>query len=401
MNKKYLAIIAGTMAAISFGCGISPKKNEQVIGLNESYPTRMPSGYTVTQFPILERLQDSGVKLADGTHKWMKRWQGVDLEDHSMYFFDELSGSTSINLKVKKKDDKEPDGKKSIGSFVPRNGAANFNTEIAYFNLAAILGADHLFRPAVRYELGPQSKARFEQLIHKFSESGEIKGKNRLINRDSILKNIARAEDLKGCLKAKKPDLAIGYDDMADWKAPPNGAPQAKHPVIYFLQASSPKPQAGKDLVLKKGRYIGDEAELVREYSVQMIMDVIFQQWDRYSGGNIVIDKGEDGRAHFYSTDNGGADISGSTGWVTRNLGWFSRYDRKTIVKLEEILAFLKNPAKGYLGYTSAEEFVVDLGLYAEISPKSYVERLIRNMDLLMKSVEQNRAKYGDMAFLD
>jgi hypothetical protein len=398
MSTKNLAVVIATIL-FSAGCNVAPKKSESSVAANETSSSRMPSGYTVTQYPILHRLQQNGVKLAEDTEKWMKKWQGVDLEDESLYFFDELSGSTSINLKVKKKDPKEADGSKSMGSFVPRNGAANFNLEIAYFNMAAILGADHFFRPAIRYELGKTAKEKFENLIEK----AEIKGKNRLLNKEAIMKRLATQEDLKGCLKAKKPDLSIGYDNMADWKQPPNGAPVMTHPVIAFLQAKNPKPKSGNTLVLKTGKnqYAGDELELVREYSVVMILDSIFQQWDRYSGGNIVINKTEDGRAHFYITDNGGADISGATGWVTRNLGWFSRYDRNTINKLQELLAFLKNPAKGYLGYTNAEEFVVDLGLYAELKPKDYVARIIRNMDLLMSTVEQNRIKHGDMAFLD
>jgi len=88
-----------------------------------------------------------------------------------------------------------------------------------------------------------------------------------------------------------------------------------------------------------------------------MTLDVIFRQWDRYSGGNVVIAKDDAGVAHCYATDNGGADVSSR---LDRNIGLFSRYDRRTIDGLKALSGFLKNPASGFLGYTDAETFVVE-----------------------------------------
>ncbi len=39
-------------------------------------------------------------------------------------------------------------------------------------------------------------------------------------------------------------------------------------------------PAEGQTLELSKG-YVGDAAQLAREYSVLMTLDAVFQQWDR------------------------------------------------------------------------------------------------------------------------
>jgi hypothetical protein len=85
----------------------------------------------------------------------------MDLDDSAKYQYTELSGSTSINLRVHTVG-ADP---KPRGSFVPRNGAANPNTEIAYFNMAALVGWDKIYRPAAWYELGSIASAGFKKLI--------------------------------------------------------------------------------------------------------------------------------------------------------------------------------------------------------------------------------------------
>lgn len=354
--------------------------------------------YILESFPIPERLIASGAKLAEGTVKWMEKWREMNLEDTSLFQFNELSGSTSINLKIEKIVTKEDGGLKGYGSYVARNGAGNPNSEIAFFNMAAILGFDHIYRPAARYELGPVAAARLRALM----ESTKIRGSDRLENKTSILSKIASGNPVKGCVKAKKNDN-VTLDEIASPSTPPNGAPRSNHPIIALLQASNAQPTKGKALTLKSG-WIGDEFELAREYSIIMTLDSVFQQWDRYSGGNVVIQKDKEGHAHFYATDNGGADLGSKTSWEERNLGWFSRYDRDSVAKLREIRDFLKEPTKfadGYLGYTDPKAFVTDLGLYFEMTPEVYVERLRRNLDLFLVKVDAVVGKYGEKAYLE
>lgn len=345
----------------------------------------------IENYPILEKLQAEGRSLSPVTEDWMKKWRGMDL-DSDGYAFKELSGSTSINMKIRKIDPTNPQGYKSRGSFVPNNGAANPDTEIAYFNLSAILGYDSAFRPAARYELGPRASSALKSLIGNTS----IHGSDRLQNKTNILREIASGQPLRGCVKAKKLDSSRAYDEIANPGAPGNGAPRSSNPVIRFLQTGNTQPKSGDHLELAHG-YTGDALQLAREFSVIMTFDVIFRQWDRYSGGNVVIAKDDAGVAHFYATDNGGADVSNR---LDRNIGLFSRYDHKAIEGLRGLDAFLKNPAGGFLGYTGAEAFVVDLGLYRMHSPPDYVARLKNNLEYFLAHVSSVESRHGADTYL-
>jgi hypothetical protein len=346
---------------------------------------------TIEGYPILEKLQAEGRPLSQVTQDWMKKWRGMDL-DSAEYEFKELSGSTSINMKIRKVDPTDPQGYKSRGSFVPLNGAANPDTEIAYFNLAAILGYDSVFRPTARYELGPKASAALKTLIAHTS----IHGRDRVENEGNILREIASGQPLRGCMKAKKLDTARAYDEMVNPSTAGNGAPRSSNPVIQSLQVGNSQPKSGVALELCHG-YQGDALQLAREYSVIMTLDAIFRQWDRYSGGNVVIAKDDAGVAHFYATDNGGADVSSR---LDRNIALFSRYDHRTIDGLRAMLAFLKNPASGFLGYTDTEAFVVDLGLYRLHSAAYYVARLKSNLDFFLAHVSAVENKHGADAYL-
>jgi hypothetical protein len=351
-------------------------------------------GFETQSFPVLAALQSEGRSLAPDSREWMKKWTGMNLEDSSSYRFKELSGSTSINMKIQKIDASDPKGEKSRGSFVPRNSSANPDVEIAAFNLSAILGYDYIYRPAARYELGSIASQSFKALIEQY----KFRGSERLANKARILNAIKSGAPLKGCVKAKKDKTNVALDAIANTHAESNGAPNVSHPIIRFLQAANEKPVAGKSLTLKTG-YVGDELELAREYSVIMTIDAVTQQWDRYSGGNVVIRKDDQGRAHFYMTDNGGADLSNS--WNARNLTWFSRFDRDVIQKLADLKRFLDSPAVGYLGYSDPEVFVTDLGLYSQNSAAIYVQRLRRNLGLVLDYVSSTESRFGNRAFFE
>jgi hypothetical protein len=344
--------------------------------------------FIIESYPILERLQAQGHNLSDETLDWMQKWKGMDLEDRSLYIFPELSGSTSINLKVAQLDPSAENGSKARGSFVTRNSSANPNTEVAYFNMAALLGYDGIFRPAAPYILGPSATQAFKALLL----STPLKGKFRLENKARILRAIEKDGVLEGCMKAKKIKPYTALNALGE------GRPNSSHPIIKALQASHPLPSAAESITLVKG-YEGKTLTLAHEYSILMTLDAVFQQWDRYSGDNIVIFKDENNVAHFYATDNGGADLGSSTSWVVKNLSYFSRYDRGVVKELTKIHAFLENSAPSYLGYTDTEKFIWDLGLRTELPPAIYVERLKRNIGLFLKKVEENEAHYGPDAY--
>ena len=343
-------------------------------------------------FPILEALQAKGQTLAPDTLDSMKKWKGMNLDDSASYQFKELSGSTSINMKIEKIDTTDPKGYKSRGSFIPRNSSANPDVEIGAFQFSALMGFDSIYRTAAPYELGPVGSKALKSLI----DSAHISGQQRLENKANILKAIQSGMPLKGCVKAKKDDTNVALDEIANTHAAPNGAPNLNHPILRLLQASAPQPVQGKSLTLKTG-YVGDELELVREFSMIMLIDAVTQQWDRYSGGNVVIRKDDQGHAHFYATDNGGADIASS--WSPRNLNWFSRFDRSAVQKLTDIKKFLDAPATGYLGYTDPKAFVVDLGFYSLMGADVYAQRLTRNIGFVLDYVKATETKFGNAAY--
>jgi hypothetical protein len=348
----------------------------------------------IKQPPIIAKLQKLKQPLSKETNKWMKRWVGVNL-DNPGFVYNELGGTTEIYLKISKIDILSSDGYKAYGTFITGHGSSNPDAEIAYFNLAAILGHDDIIRPAVPYTLGKKAAQGFKLLLDK-EFALTLPGDRRHDVRIPRLLDWLKKPPLIGGLKAKKPDSSIIYKFMAD--IPPGaarGVPFKTNPVIKALQAGNPQPVANDKILLQAG-YIGDLLELAREYSIIMTLDVIFQQWDRYNNTNVGLAKDNMDMAHFFITDNGGADMGDIyLADLKRNLSYFSRYDRKTISKLTELYVFLANPAKGFMGYKNAELFVVDLGLCSELKPAEYVRLLKRNLQLLLNHVAAAKSKYG------
>lgn len=340
---------------------------------------------------ILQNVKDSGHELSPVTKKWMKKWRDLDLEDTNQYIFPEISGTTSVNLKIGKIDLNDTNGYKSFGSFVTVNEAANPNAEIAYFNLAVILKADHFFRPVMRYELGDRAKQEFKKIL----ENAVLKGKMRNENKERILKAINNEGNLLGCLKAKKEEFTTELEDMVGTSWLNRDKILKTHTVLKFLQAKNKQPSPLEKIALLAG-YTGNALDLAREFSIILTLDVVFGQYDRFSGGNVVIMKDEKGLAHFYATDNGGSDVVNSVRHAQVTTEIFNRFDRKVILKLKELYQFLNDPSVGFLGYTNAETFVVDLGLYFNNSPAKYVAALKTNLAVLLQHVHESEEKYGN-----
>lgn len=350
--------------------------------------------------PIIAKLQKLKQPLAKETDKWMKRWVGTDFEAPG-FVYNQLGGTTQIYLKIRKVDPTDlVNGYKAYGTFVTGHGSSNPDTEIAYFNLAAILGHDDVIRPAIPYTLGKKAAQGFKILLEKEFALPAPLGDRRHDVRIPRLLDWLKTPPLIGGLKAHKEDTYAEYKSIAD--IPPGagrGGPLKNNPIIKALQATNAQPVAKKKVLLQTG-YTGDLLQLAREYSNIMTLDVIFQQWDRYNNTNVGLAKDYLNIAHFYITDNGGADMLDDLADINRNLSYFSRYDRKTIIKLKELYAFLVTPSKGFLGYKNAELFVVDLGLYSEKNPAEYVRLLKRNLQLLLNKVAAVERKYGSKAYL-
>ena len=327
----------------------------------------------------------------------MKRWKNIDLDDLSTFQYKEISGSTSVNLKIHKIDPTDSKGVKSYGTFMGLNDSGNPNTEIAYFQLAAIVGIDNLYRPAVRYHLGLKAQDEFKKLML----ATKFTGKTRNLNKDFLLKEIAKNKLLDGALKAKKDDTAIEFENSVKTsRLTKKLVLNTDFPFLKALSASEAQPRKGEKNTIMKD-YIGDEYELSKQFSHQLTLDVVFGQYDRFSGGNVVIEKDEAGVAHFVSSDNGGADVVVSKAIAEKVARMFSRYDKNVIAVIKDMNQFLKGEKPEFLGYTSPQTFVVDLGLYYRFSAERYVKALIENTDVLLNAVNENQKKFGDKIFFE
>lgn len=373
MFKKLSFLILFIFANLSFGQEINLEPNYQVL-----------------HFPILEKINT----LSPRTKKWMKKWNNLNLEDDT-FLLNEISGTTSVNVKIHQLDTTDVNGKKSFGSFVTLNESANPNSEIAYFNLAALLGVDHLYRPTIKYVLGPKASDKFLITLNNTQLKGELRNKNK----NRIINTIAANKTLNGCLKAKKSETADELEEIikTGWFHS-NGTLKSTHPISKFIQANKPQPKAGDRITLKNG-YVGDAAELSREFSIMLTLDSIFGQYDRFSGGNVVIEKDENNNAHFFGSDNGGAEVVDSTTAVKQNIKLFSRYDKKIVEELKKIQSFLNGNTSEYLGYTNPENFILDLGLYYRKTPKEYLSALRNNFNLVLNAVHENEEKYGESVY--
>jgi len=348
-----------------------------------------PGGAGATPTGDLVILGDGAYPRANHAEK-VEKLKSVNFENTSNYSF-ELAGQTSVNLKGKALTEGQ-----TSGTFVTRNEAANANVEIAYFNLARILGVDNLFRATVPYKLGPHGCATFKAEIgNPDSLPGAMKRKNA---RNILAMINSNPNELKGCLREKKNGETVAINSLASTA---NNRPST-HALLQDLQASAAKPADGR-YTFSEG-YWGPKAKLAQQYSIMMTFDTVFGQWDRYSGSNIVFRIVDENTKEIevYSSDNGGADFWNTTSWAQKQASWFGKYDRKVIEGLRSIYAFLKGQSSSLraerLGktYTNVDEFIVDLGLYYEKRPSQYAAELAANIKVLLTAVEANKARYGE-----
>jgi hypothetical protein len=318
----------------------------------------------------------------------VEKLSAVDLEQTQNYTF-ELSGQTSVHLKFKKEHD-------TSGTFATRNEATNANTEIAYFNLARVLGVEKVFRATVPYTLESRGIATFRSLI----QAAHFTGMRAQNARNIMTETSNNPNELQGCIKEKKQGEDVTIDSLAD-----DNHPAMAHALFQDLKASNPKPVDGRYTFSE--HYWAPRAKVARQYSLLMMMDTVFGQWDRYSGGNVVFRIVDDNtkEIELYSTDNGGADFWNSTSWAQKQASWFSRYDRNAIDALKGVYSFLTGRATSLRSvrmekvWTDPKEFVVDMGLYYEKRPEQYVRELANNIGVLLKAVEANYNRYGEAVF--
>lgn len=351
----------------------------------------------IVNFNFYDKVIKSGITPSENSKKWRKKWDQLDLENTNQYLLNEISGTTSVNLKIKKIDSNEVKGYKSLGSFVALNESANPNAELGYYNLSLLTGVDYMFRPTVRYQLDLNASGAFKHALLNTDLRGEIRN----ANKKRILNEINSKNKVLGCIKAKNDETAIEVDELTKpSRLFSRGNINLKHPLMKYLKANNPFPVKGEILNLTKD-YRGDSLTLAHELSILLTFDVVFGQYDRFTGGNIVIEKDENNLAHFKATDNGGAEIVDSIENARMNAKIFSRYDRKLIIKLREFNQFLTGQTTSYYGHNDPNNLIIEMGMYFLKSPVQYKNALIANINVLLNEVHENEEKFGNQIYFE
>ncbi|MBX2996711.1 MAG: hypothetical protein KF681_17975 [Bdellovibrionaceae bacterium] len=262
----------------------------------------------------------------------------LNLEDPS-YQLEYKPGGTSLGLKIK-----DPAGK-SVGKFLPANGAANSEAQLVSHRLAQFLRMSALVVPSAPYTIGP----RTTQIFYGMLTSANERNQWRRENQDELIEKIrANPNSLAGVLTPKTDEW-----EALDVANPDANTINRAHPIAQFIRADGPRPTTRemslKGVKAKNGSTpTQSELELSRQFSQIMVLDLLCGQWDRWSGGNVEASIDGNGKLFFFARDNGGASMRG-TNQVTTYLKIVSRFDRAQIQRVQRLADLLSGPERNDL----------------------------------------------------
>jgi hypothetical protein len=307
--------------------------------------------------PLMDR---EAFDNSNSVTEWFDKMEDVDLGASDMII--ELGGSTSCNFHAYKKDASDTtDGMKKIGKFIPENPAGNPNTEVAYFNFGRMVGAPSVYQKAVSYVADKNAVAKFLKTMSN-SKVGAAQRKNCEYLKSKMTKDSSKLEGaLKDKFSGEKKDLNKDYYTSS-------GINQSKK-VPQFLKQGTVKPTEklmSLDTKLLSSEYKGVEKELAHQLFHIFIADILFGQYDRWSGSNFIVKyKPESKEVSFFAADNGGTYMI--AGYTTQHLkaikeNWFSRYYKPTMDKLVALNSFLNDKSSEFEGFKDKIEFAKALG---------------------------------------
>jgi len=159
------------------------------------------------------------------------------------------------------------------------------------------------------------------------------------------------------------------------------------------IQASNPIPS--NNPVSLRG-VPGSESELTlsKQLSTIFLLDALVGQWDRFSGGNLQAYSFPNGRAQLVALDNGGGSIDGSDAWLTRYLGYTSRFERDVANQILALNDFVNGRGGSFLGFSSRGELLNELGLSASAQP-----HFARKLRKVAEHIEDSVAQHGTRAY--
>lgn len=283
------------------------------------------------------------------------RLRGFDINGDSALTFKASKGYEGTSVWVKVKDGNG----KNIAIFKPTNGNTYHRGEVFTYQMAKVLGIEQMYPVTMLHQLDDQGCEKFVAALEKVKYKG-MKERNRV----RLIKKCR-----KGALEGAVKEWVAGFQFF---QAIGTSEKMKKHKVFSYLRHRYRQPPKGKTVKAKtvtkyykpdhcrRGTYKGtlDLAQLARDVSDLLIMDVLNANEDRFPGANIDFKSlGESkevsdcvfdfGPSRLFSLDNG-ATFKGtySNGYVdfTKRLKP-TRFVRRTYERLKALDQFIKGKA--------------------------------------------------------
>ncbi len=328
---------------------------------------------------------DNDFILSSAAEKFEDFMIDFDSEDPNILFeFKTSSTSVGIKMAIEEINDKGEKDIDKLGTWLPKNSAANPESQVVANYLGQFLHMSKYVVPSDYLPLGPKATARFKKLLD-CTKGGKMWKENC----KSISAQLAKTPNsIDGMLR----DHTKGEAEVLKMIAPasPNGTLNKNSVIGKFISATGPMPSAEKQMDLglkfddpkdktKKILPTDSELNLARQFSKIMVLDILTGQWDRFSGGNIeaLYDK-KNNVVQFIARDNGGASMVGNG--YSLYYTFLSRFDADQIARVERLLSLLES---------HPQEVV------AALKMRSKPDSLIKRCKKLLAHVEAMEAKYG------
>lgn len=313
------------------------------------------------------------------------RLENFDLNSPALALSNKTTG-TSLGIVV---EERSP-AKKKIGKWLPRNAAADPEAQVVSYQLGRFLQMNELVTPSAYLTARGNALATFRKWIEGRQESNSL----RQLNRSNLLSDLRKNPgEMAGAYMLK-----LHQEEYADLVNAAANTINGEHPLAIALRAGSPPPSRERKIAFRVLRDRDDprmgipsnsELELARQLSKIFVLDILTGQWDRFSGGNLEVARGEEGKAIFVARDNGGATLkTGQNKALAKYSGIVNRFDRGQIHRVERLVELLNvNPA------------CLGQALEMQSSPNNLLVRATAFLEFVKKTVRtygENRVFFPD-----
>lgn len=247
--------------------------------------------------------------------------KSLDLEA-AEFKFEYKNTGTSVGLKIEKGDEK-------FGKWVPQNSATDVQAQVVSYWLGRYLQMSENVVPSAYYTAQGRMLSSFKKYLQAATEKNKWRKINQQRSLEAIRKNPA---GLVGVFTAP-----ITNAEVIGLANPAANTINASHPIAQFIRATGPMPSSAKSMILKGIKAkdgsvpTSNELQLAKQFSRIMVLDILTNQFDRWSGGNVeaTFDKSTM-VVRFVARDNGGAGMVG-TAQLPKYFKIVSRFDRQQL----------------------------------------------------------------------